>query len=93
MLIPDSGELAPVLPAGRQRITESGNPRWTFSGPPGRDAFVVVAVEGWGSDVDALRQELGRVSRAPEDSRVELARRRITGRWGPVQVVEVNRGR
>jgi hypothetical protein len=93
MLVPESGELAPVLPAGRQRIAESGNPLWTFSGPPGRDAFVVVAFEGWGSDVEALRAELGKLARAPEGSRVELARRRIAGRWGPVQVVEVNRGR
>jgi len=93
MLVPDSGELAPVLPAGRQRIARSGNARWTFTGPPGRDAFVVVAFEGWGSDVEALRAELGKLSRAPAGSRVALARRRLTGRWGPVQVVEVNRGR
>jgi hypothetical protein len=93
MLVPESGELAPVLPAGRQQVGESGNPRWTFSGPPGRDAFVVVAFDGWGSDVEAMRTELKKLASAPEDSRVELARRRLTGRWGPVQVVEVNRGR
>lgn len=92
MLVPASGELAPVLAAGPQRIGEAGNPVWTFTGPPGRDAFLVIPVEGWGSDVDELRQELRKLGRAPEDSRVELARRRIADRWGPVQVVEVNRG-
>lgn len=93
LLVPASGELAPVLPAGPQRIEVPGNSLWTFTGPPGRDAIVVIPVEGWGSDVDDLRQMLHQLAREPEATRIEEARKRIAGRWGPVAVVEVNRGR
>jgi DNA-directed RNA polymerase specialized sigma24 family protein len=92
LLVPDSSEVAPVFPAGRQRVpAAAGNPRWTFAGRPGRDAFVVVAVEGWGAQVTALRNEL--TALPPGPGRLAETRRRIAERWGPVQVIEVKRAR
>jgi len=92
LLLPDSGDVAPVFPAGRQHVpAAAGNPRWNFAGPPGRDAFVVVAVEGWSAQVSALRNEL--TALPPGPGRLAETRRRIEERWGPAQVIEVTRER
>jgi DNA-directed RNA polymerase specialized sigma24 family protein len=92
LLLPDSGDVAPVFPAGRQHVpAAAGNPRWSFAGPPGRDAFVVVAVEGWSAQVSALRNEL--TALPPGSGRLAETRRRIEERWGPAQVIEVTRER
>jgi len=92
LLVPDSAEVAPVFPAGRQRVPDvAGNPRWVFAGRPGRDAFVVVAVEGWSAQVTALRNELEALPPGP--GRLAETQRRMAERWGPVQVIEVTRRR